>query len=694
MGSGTDSILDMYLFETNTLLEQLDGILLAAEQADTFSQDDVNEIFRIMHTIKGSSAMMEFTSLMTVAHRVEDLFFLIREKTMDVVPEALRPELFDIVFQAVDFFRGEIERVENGDPLSETIGNVVEKINSLIDKIQRGEAGESANAEAVSDKEESVPGDRGYPFGLRVFFDEGSGMEHLRAFMLVNSIRDFCSDFVYTPADVERNSASADLIADEGFLLWFHTAQDREAALAAVKGVGSVRAYQPVDLKEETPAAQEKAAPSPAAPVGETPAAPIAAPSVETAAKSATPAPQAAAPAQHVKESLISVNLAKLDQLMAVVGEIVITETMVTASSDLKGLRLDGFTRAARQLRKLTDDLQDVSMSLRMVPVSSMFQKMNRIVRDIGKKLNKRVKLTLIGEETEVDKTIVDSIGDPIMHIVRNSMDHGLEEHEEERIAAGKDPVGEIVLSARHTGGEVIIEVKDDGRGVDLPAVLAKAQRVGLANPDQEYSQKEVLGFLMMPGFSTNSEVTEFSGRGVGMDVVKKNVSEVGGTVSIASEWGRGMTTTLKIPLTMAIMDGMEVSVGGSIFTIPINNIRQSFKVEGDQVIRDPARGEMIKIMGSFYPIIRARDVFRLEQGRKNIEDGILIWVEAGEVSYCLFVDELRGEQQTVVKPLPGYVNEFHIKNYGITGCSILGDGSISIILDIANLFSGFRDEI
>ncbi len=254
------------------------------------------------------------------------------------------------------------------------------------------------------------------------------------------------------------------------------------------------------------------------------------------------------------------------------------------------------------------------------------------------------------------------------------------------------DPVSNSPVYA--TGGEVIIEVKDDGRGVDLPAVLAKAQRVGLANPDQEYSQKEVLGFLMMPGFSTNSEVTEFSGRGVGMDVVKKNVSEVGGTVSIASEWGRGMTTTLKIPLTMAIMDGMEVSVGGSIFTIPINNIRQSFKVEGDQVIRDPARGEMIKIMGSFYPIIRARDVFRLEQGREDIEDGILIWVEAGEVSYCLFVDELRGEQQTVVKPLPGYVNEFHIKNYGITGCSILGDGSISIILDIANLFSGFRDEI
>lgn len=697
MGSGSDSILDMYLFETNTLLEQLDGILLAAEQADTFSQDDVNEIFRIMHTIKGSSAMMEYSSLMTVAHRIEDLFFLIREKTMDVVPESLRPELFDMVFQAVDFFRGEIERVENGEPLLEDIGSVVDKINSLIDKIQRGEAADSSPAQAevpadapLAAETEIAAADKSYPFGLRVFFDEGSGMEHLRAFMLANSIRDFCSDFVYVPENVEQSSACAEIIADEGFLLWFRSAQDRDAALSAVKGAGSVRAYQPVDLKAHAahaPAQEHASAPTVSAPV----------PGVEAAAadlllkEQVKSAPVQATSSQHPKESLISVNLAKLDQLMAVVGEIVITESMVTASPDLKGLRLDNFTRSARQLRKLTDDLQDVSMSLRMVPVSNMFQKMNRIVRDIGKKLNKRVKLTLIGEETEVDKTIVDSIGDPIMHIVRNSMDHGLETSEDQRIAAGKDPVGEIILSARQTGGEVIIEIRDDGRGVDLSAVLAKAQRVGLASPDQEYTQKEILNFLMMPGFSTNSEVTEFSGRGVGMDVVKKNVGEVGGTVSISSEWGRGMVTTLKIPLTMAIMDGMEVSVGGSIFTIPINNIRQSFKVQTSDVIHDPARGEIIKCMDQFYPIVRAKEVFQLERGHESIEDGILIWVEAGEQSYCLFVDELRGEQQTVVKPLPGYVNEFHIKNYGITGCSILGDGSISIILDIAGLFSGFR---
>ena len=686
-----DSILDMYLYETNTLLEQLDGILLAAEQADTFSEDSVNEIFRIMHTIKGSSAMMEFSSLMTVAHRIEDLFFIVREKGMDVVPEQTKPELFDMLFQAVDFFRGEIEKVENDQPLSQSIDHIVDKINSLIDKIQGTAAGTAAPAEAAPQPQEEAPAagvsavDENYPFGVHVFFDEGSGMENLRAFMLITGVKDYCGDFVCFPDNVETDPSTSDIIADQGFLIWFRTAEDRDSVIPAVKNAGSVREYQPVDAPKPA-----KEAPAPEVPKAD--ASPVQAPKADASpvqAPKADAAPKAApAQQQHAKESLISVNLAKLDQLLAVVSEIVITESMVTSSPDLKGLRLDNFTKSARDLRKLTDDLQDVSMSLRMVPVSGTFQKMNRIVRDMSKKLGKRAKLTLIGEDTEVDKTIVDAIGDPIMHIVRNSMDHGLEEHEADRIAAGKDPVGEVILSARHTGSEVIIEIKDDGQGVDTQAVLNKAIRQGLAAPDHEYSQKEILNFLMMPGFSTNTEVTEYSGRGVGMDVVKKNVADVGGTVTITSEWGKGMTTTLKIPLTMAIMDGMEVSVGDSMFTIPINSIQSSLKVTAQEIIHDPARGEMVKIRDNFYPIIRAKELFCMDQGCDDIEDGILMWVEAGERSYCLFVDELLGEQQIVVKPLPNYINSFGVKNYGINGCSILGDGSISIILDVVNVYT------
>ncbi|MGI5953087.1 chemotaxis protein CheW [Dysosmobacter sp.] len=698
MSSGNDSILDAFLYETNTLLEQLDSIVLAAEQQDSFSQDDINTIFRIMHTIKGSSAMMEYNSLMTIAHRAEDLFSIIRDKTMDVVPESLRPELFDLLFQAIDFFRGELERIENSQPLTENIDLLLQKVNRLIEQIQTG--GQGADPAAPAAGQPSAPaagaGDPAFPFGLKVFFDEGCGMENLRAYMLLNTIHEFCSetDMTYEPQGVESDPATADQIVESGFLLRFRNQADRDNAIQAVTGSGVVHSYQAIDEAAPAPGpAEPTPSPTPAgAEAAPTPQPAAAAPEPSRPAPAAKGAPAAgAAPSAHHKESLISVNLHKLDQLAAVVGEIVITESMVTASPDLKGLKLDAFTKSARQLRKLTDELQDVSMSLRMVPVSATFQKMNRIVRDMSKKLGKQAHLTLIGEDTEVDKTIVDSIGDPIMHIVRNSMDHGIEESAEARIAAGKNPVGEIVLSARHTGSEVIIEIKDDGQGVNYDAVLNKAIRNGLAQPDVEYSHKDILNFLMAPGFSTNTEVTEYSGRGVGMDVVKKNVEEVGGTVSITSEPGVGMTTTLKIPLTMAIMDGMEVSVGGSIFTIPIHNIRQCFKISREDLIQDASGGELFRCMGSFYPVIRMRDLYHMDSGCTDIQDGILIWLDAGDLCYCLFVDKLIGEQKVVVKPLPAYLSRFNIKASGIAGCTILGDGNISIILDVANLYTAAR---
>ena len=251
--------------------------------------------------------------------------------------------------------------------------------------------------------------------------------------------------------------------------------------------------------------------------------------------------------------------------------------------------------------------------------------------------------------------------------------------------------MGEIILSARDTGSEVIIEIIDDGRGVNDEAVLAKAIRQGIASPDVDYSHKEILNFLLAPGFSTNTEVTEFSGRGVGMDVVKRSVEELGGSVSISSELGKGMTTTIRIPLTMAIMDGMEVAVGDSIFTIPINNILATMKVSHGEVIHDSSSGEIIKVQGNFVPIVRARDLYQLQGGCADIEDGVLIWLEAGDHSYCLFVDELLGQQQVVVKQLPAYVNSFNVKHYGINGCTLRSDGSISIILDVASLYTAAR---
>ena len=701
--SMNNDMLEAYLFEMHSLLEQLDDLVLAAEEAHTFSQDDVNEIFRIMHTIKGSSAMMEFNSLMTIAHRIEDLFFVIREKTMDAISDELKPEMFDLIFQSIDFFREEIEKVETNQPLSTSIDTFLGKINSFSAKISgeaedepADESADAAQPGSAPTAEEAAFASAEFPFGLHVYFDEGVGMENLRAMMLINSVKDYCeeSQFDYYPPDVQMNPETANFIIDNGFYVRFRTAGDREEAIPAVKDNGAVRNWQVFDAPAASPAPAKKAAPAAVqAPVAVEPEpAPVeepqAAPAAAQQAAAPTAAQQSAAKQAHVKESLISVSLSKLDSLMAVISEIVITEAQVTASPDLKGLKLDNFTKAARQLRSLTDNLQDVGLSLRMVPVSATFQKMKRIVRDMSKKLKKETNLVLVGEDTEVDKTVVDSISDPIMHIVRNSMDHGIESDRAERIAAGKDPAGKIILSARQTGGEVIIEVIDDGQGVDDDAVLNKAIRQGLAQPGVEYSHKDILNFLLMPGFSTNTEVTEYSGRGVGMDVVKSNVESVGGTVTITSERGKGMTTTLRIPLNMSIMDGMEVAVGDSIFTVPISDIQQIFKVSDINIIQDATHGEMVKIVDNFYSIVRAKEFYQLNGGVDNLDEGVLLWVESGDNSFCLFVDELIGEQQVVVKPLPDYVNNYGIKNYGVSGCTILGDGSISIILDVATIYS------
>ncbi len=691
MDASMEGLLETYLFETNSLLDGLDELLINAEKIGDFSEDDVNEIFRSMHTIKGSSAMLEFNFLMEIAHHIEDLFFYIRENGIDSLDQAHKSRPYETGVKSEERLRGEVGRVENNEPLETNIDSFVAEINGLLDKISGkvSDSPEDKAPEKAGAGTESVPlNPDDAPHYIHVFFEDGCGMENLRAFMIVNALQERELEFIYYPNDIDSNPDSAEKIIEQGFYLGFRTADAREQAVRAIDQAQNIRSYETGERVEEP--AEPEPEQQPASPA-ET--APAAANTAAAAPKAKSEAPAAkkkeAAPHGAVKQDLISVNLSKLDALMALVGEIVITESMVTSSPDLQGLSLDNFNKSARQLRKLTDDLQDISMSLRMVSVSGVFQKMNRIVRDMKQNLNRDVRLTIIGENTEVDKTIVDSIGDPLMHIVRNAIDHGIEENVQDRIAAGKDPQGEVILSAAHTGSEVIISVEDDGRGMDTDAILAKAARNGLlTKPESDYSQKEILSLLMMPGFSTNTEVTEYSGRGVGLDVVKKNVEAVGGIVSITSELGKGSCTTLKIPLTLAIADGMEISVGKSIFTIPISNIRQSFKATEEDIILDPSGHEMVRCMDEFYPVVRIGELYNIPDSCTKINDGILMWVEASDKSYCLFVDKLIGEHQVVVKPLPPYLQQFHIKDSGISGCSILGDGNITIILDVAHVYA------
>ncbi|MFR4558552.1 MAG: ATP-binding protein [Blautia obeum] len=704
MSSGMDSsILDTYLYEENNLLDQLDEMLVADEKNGDFSTDDVNEIFRIMHTIKGSSAMMEFNSISTIAHHIEDVFFYIRDKGIETLDPEHKKELFNLMFRSEDYLRSEIEKVEQGVPLSTDIDAFSNEINSFLKKIsgaapaqpEASQAAPAASGAAASGAAASgaaasapaapasLPDDKDAACFFHVFLEEGVGMENLRAYMIVNAVKECDVNFRFYPSDMETDQDTSQTIAENGFFLAFDSSEDASKAEGILKTQNHIRSYELVNVSKAAPPAkaEEKKA-SVSKPTAPAPA------STDTAAGKAAPMLSHAP----VKQNLISVNLMKLDSLMDIVGEIVITESMVTSSPELNLLprdNRDNFMKSARQLRKLTNDLQDIAMSLRMVPISGVFQKMNRIVRDMKQSLGKDVRLTIVGEDTEVDKTIVDNIQDPIMHIVRNSMDHGIEETAQERIAAGKDPQGEIVLSASHTSSEVVISVKDDGYGMDPQKILEKARSKNmLTKPDSEYSQKEILGLIMLPGFSTNTEVTEYSGRGVGMDVVKKNVESLGGIVSVSSTYGEGTTISMKIPLTLAIVDGMKVTVGDSIFTIPIANIRQSFKVKADQVIKDEYGNEMVERVDHFYPIVRLHSFYHLPTEVTQMEDGILLWVEANDRSYCLFVDDLIGEQQVVVKPLPAFLSEFNLKDHGITGCTIMGDGNISIILDILSLYS------
>lgn len=678
MDNGTESMLDVFLFETDDLLEHLDDILLACESNKNFDQESINEIFRIMHTIKGSSAMMQFNSLTVVAHKMEDLFAYVREK--GIGKEYIEP-LIDLMFRSGDFLKAEVEKIRGGQPLTTDIGSFEQEINGFLKKISSGAQGSDAPAAKAAVPSENAGGEdapsaesvqsgalqeeaaKGFPFAVRVYFDEESQMANLRAFMLTIDIQDVCSNFEFIPKDIETNPETANSVIRDGFYVFFASADDMARALPVIEHFTYTKNYS--ELSAPVPAEKSR----------------------EEAAVSA----QKAAVTAHapVKQSLINVNLSKLDGLMDLMGEIVITESMVTSNPTLQQAGLDNnFTKASRQLRKLTDELQEIVMSIRMVPISSVFQKMNRIVRDMSKKLEKEAKLVLVGEETEVDKTIVDNISDPIMHLVRNCMDHGLES-KAQRLKAGKPEIGTITLTAQNTGGDILISVSDDGGGLDREAVLAKAAQKGLlTKPEQEYTDKEVYQFILMPGFSTNNVVTEYSGRGVGMDVVRDNVEKIGGEVSIDSTPGRGMTVVFKIPLTLAIINGMKISVGGTMFTIPIKNIRQSFKAGDESVMFDTDMHEIIMIRDKYYPLVRLHKSYNIDTEVTDVAAGIVILVGTHDNEFCIFADSLLGEQQVVVKALPAYLNQFRVRKSGIDGCAILGDGSISLILNVQNLYN------
>ena len=388
---------------------------------------------------------------------------------------------------------------------------------------------------------------------------------------------------------------------------------------------------------------------------------------------------------QPKQQSIISVNVEKMDALMDLIGELVIAEATVLQNPDLKvpGLDLTNFQKAASQLAMNTTELQQVIMSMRMMPLTNTFQKMKRIVFDVSRKLDKDIEFEVIGENTEVDKNIIEHISDPLMHLVRNSVDHGIEEDPNERIMLGKPAKGKITLEAKNEGGKVYISVRDDGKGLNAEKLYQKAQEKGLIDkPMSDYSEKEIFRFVTLPGFSTKEQVTEYSGRGVGMDVVVKNIQSIGGRLDIDSALGAGSEMTLVIPLTLAIINGIVVQVGNSSFVIETSSIKQFVRMTQESLVQEPSGEEYVVLRGEYYPFIRLNEKYELPDSCCNVDDGIVVVLEHEGRQICVLIDRLLQQQEIVVKPIPSYIKKVR----GLSGCTQLGDGSIALILDIAGL--------
>ena len=675
-----EPMLDMFIFETRQLIEQLEQEILTCEKSGTLDHS-INEIFRIMHTIKGSAAMMLFNNIATLAHSIEDLFYYMRDKKP---ANADNSKLIDIVLEGMDFIKNEIVKIESDCTAEGSPTKIIEKTRAYLDILNKEAAAKPvpdknkqdsqiSNAELIG-KNEKAPISAGFiTYRSIVYFEDGSEMENVRAFALVKHLQQIADIIRMNPSEIIEDNHSADIIKKEGFKIEFRTGRSLDEVKALFEQTIFLKSLELSEVKTDAEEPAELCANNNTTGISF---------NNEANALQKDVNPEKSINSSGIKQSMISVSVSKMDMLMDMVGELVISEAMVIHNPELDNLQLDSFLKASRQLHKIISELQDIVMSIRMVPLSVTFQKMNRIVRDMSHKLEKEIKLEIIGEETEVDKNIIEHISDPLMHLIRNSIDHGIEPSSE-RIQKGKPEEGKITLEAKNSGGDVWITVRDDGKGLDKDKILQKAIAKGITNKSEaELTEKEIYSFILLPGFSTNDSVTEYSGRGVGMDVVVKNIEKIGGTVIVESVPDKGTTISVKIPLTLAIIDGMVISVGCARYIIPIASIQQSFKVGTENIITDTSGNEMIMVRGNCYPIFRLHQFFKIHTDKTDIKDGIIVMAENNGKSTCIFTDSLLGQQQVVVKALPGYIK----KVKGVSGCTLLGDGGIGLILDIADL--------
>ncbi len=692
--------LEIFLDETKEHLQNLNTQILELE-SDAENMDTINEIFRAAHSLKGMAGTMGFKRMQNLTHDMENVFSEVRTGNIKV-----QPEMIDVLFQCLDALEEYTDNIQTSANEGTNDNEIlIKQLNDILDGgSTKEQATEAAGSKAAA--EGTVGGEKWKDivledsqvavlqeakkqgrkvYGLNVVVEANCVLKAARAFLVFKAVEEIAEIIVSSPSAQEVEEEKF----DRDFTLIVLSQASLEELIKAGESVSEIEKViggeidldhlKSQDAAKEQEATQEQAQEKETETASQAVAPATQAPQPAAAAKQAPAAGRKQAPAKPVVNRTVRVDIEKLDSLMNLVSELIIAKNSLVSASSQDQTKMNGsFNEHIEYLESVTTNLHESVMKVRMVPIESVVQKFPRMIRDLSKKLDKKMELYMTGEETELDRTVVDEIGDPLMHLLRNSADHGLESAEI-RAQRGKDPVGSIFLDAYQDGNNVVIEVRDDGNGIDVEKVRAKAIERGTVTPAQAaaMSDKEIINLLFLPSFSTAKEVTDVSGRGVGLDVVKSKIESLSGEVEVKSTLGEGSTWTIRLPLTLAIIQALMVVVGDEKYAISLGCI-QILEDLSPSDIKLVQNKEVIHLRGTVIPLIRLNEVLDVESSRSQDENLIVVIVKKGDQQVGLVVDELIGQQEIVIKPLGKYMKQCKF----ISGATILGDGEIALILD------------
>ena len=676
--------MDMFLDESHEHLQSLnEGLLRLEENMEEI--DAVNDIFRNAHTLKGMSATMGFAKIAELTHEMEDVLDLVRKNQLK-----LNEDIMDTLFKCLDSLEQMVDSVGNGE--AEDVVDVSDLVVKLS-SISKGTPAPAvaAPAAAASASPAAAGSDAGMVdleldeididvmkkakeaglnlFHIKVTLMETCVLKAARSVMVMHAL-DEVGDAIKSipPAeDLEQEKF------DRSFDVLVATSADAKAVQNAVDTVSEIEDVH-VEAVDPDKVGKEKA-PAAAAPVASVPATKPAAP----AAKKEAAKPAATAPKKQHQSQSVRVDIEKLDTLMNLMGELVINKVRLEQIGQTH--RMTELMETLEQMDRVTGDLQNIVMKVRMVPVSAVFNRFPRMVRDVSKELGKEINLTIEGEETELDRTVIEEIGDPIMHLLRNSLDHGVESPEK-REAKGKPRVGEVGLIARHEGNNVVIMITDDGAGIDADKIRRKAVEKGMISQEEadRLDDADAVRLIFLPGFSTAEQITDISGRGVGMDVVRSKIEALSGHVDVETHIDEGSVFKIKLPLTLAIIQAMLVQVQEEMYAIPLGSIDSTISIEATD-IQTVQNKEVIVLRGEIIPIIRMEEALQVPH-TKDSDELFVVVVHAGEAKAGIVVDNLIGQQEIVIKTLGNLFAG--LKLFG--GATVLGDGKVALILDVATM--------